>query len=57
MWAPASAVDIHKMTSRLATPETVTAQATPMANSTIAAQTAQEQLTKLQRENDRSWSA
>jgi hypothetical protein len=51
---PVSAADTHEMTSGLATPGTVTVQTTPMTNPTIAAQTAQEQLTKLRRENDRS---
>ncbi len=36
---------------------TVIVQGTPMANPTIAAETANEQLRKLQRDNDRSWQA
>jgi hypothetical protein len=54
VWVPVSAVDTHRMTSELATPRTVTMQTTPVVDPTITAQTAQEQLTKLRRENDRS---
>jgi hypothetical protein len=54
VWIPVSAVDTHRMTSELATPGTVTMQTAPVVDPTVAAQTAQEQLTKLRRENDRS---
>ena len=57
VWVPVSVAGAHEMTSGLTAPITVTVQASPTANPTIAAQTAQEQLTKLQRDNDRSFQA
>ena len=54
VWLPLSAANTHEGTSGVATPGTVTVQTTPTVDPAITAKTAQEQLTKLQRDNDRS---
>ncbi len=54
-WIPVSVAGAEVRASGLATP--VAVQATPTANSTIAAETVHEQLRKLQRDNERSWNA
>src|SRR5438876_10313003 len=56
VWVPVTA-GAYEGASGLATSVTGTVQATPTANSTIAAETANEQLRKLQLDNDRSLNA
>jgi uncharacterized protein YjbI with pentapeptide repeats len=56
-WVPVSAAGAYEGASGLATLVSGTVQATPPANSTIANETANEQLRKLQRDNDRSLNA
>jgi Pentapeptide repeats (8 copies) len=56
VWIPMSA-RAHEKTLGLSTPVTGTVQATPIANPTIAAETANEQLRKLQLDNERSLNA
>lgn len=50
-------VGAQEGTSDLSVPGTITMQATPTANPTISAETAQQELIQLQRENDRSLQA
>src|SRR5437588_9690102 len=57
VWVPILAADANEGASGLATPVTVTVQVTPAANPTIAAETANEQLRKLQLDNERSFNA
>src|SRR2546421_5345910 len=57
VWVPMSSVGAYEGALGLATPTTGTVQVTPAANPTIAAETAKEQLRKLQRDNERSFNA
>lgn len=57
VWVPVSAAGAYERASGLAMPGTVAVQATPTANATITAEIANEQLRKLQLDNDRSWNA
>ncbi len=54
-WVLVSQAGAYEGASGLAEPVMVTVQATPTANPTVATETANEQLRKLQRDNDRSW--
>jgi uncharacterized protein YjbI with pentapeptide repeats len=54
-WIPVAAAGAEARASGLVTP--VTVATSPTANSTITAETANEQLRMLQRDNDRSWQA
>jgi hypothetical protein len=57
VWVPMSSVGAYEGALGLATPTTGTVQVTPVANPTIAAETAKEQLRKLQLDNERSLNA
>ncbi len=57
VWAPVAAAGASEGASGLAGPGTIIVQATPTTDSTIASETAKEQLRKLQRDNERSFNA